>query len=747
MLPSPPPHPEDIRIGHKLVAGLGYSTVLADIDFETRSSAGFIWNENTHKFDPPYGSKKKGLQTVGMAAYSEHPSTEVICLAYNLKDGFGPRIWKPGEPNPLDLFIHVQNGGLLEAWNSAFEFYIWNNVCSRLYLFPPISYAQFRCAAAKSRACSLPSSLEKVGDVLNIKNKKLADGKRLLKRYSEPHKPTLRNKDIWNELINNPTDAKLMQEYNLRDILAESEVSAQIPDLLPQELEFWLADQRINRRGVKLDRKAIQDCIYLAEQAYAKYNAELPILTNGAVTSASQIARIMKWLNEHGTFSSSLDEEHINDLLKNPMLLSPVRRVLEIRQLIGSAAVKKLYAMINRLSNDNRMRDLFVYHTARTGRAGGDGVQPQNLPNNAGLTIHRCKNCKNHFKLKHCLDCPWCGTFPFDFDALKIEWNPEAVSDALKVISTRSLNLVELYFGDVISTISGCLRGMFIAADGHDFISSDYSSIEGVVLAALAGEEWHLEIYKTHGMMYEATAERITGTPFQEFIRTKKETGKHHPDRKIGKVASLASGYQGGLGAWIKFGADEFLTEDQIKRAVWSWRDANPKIVKMWKELEIAAHMATEHKGHEFSYRDITYLRKGDALYCRLPSGRYLTYHNPQLTPNSDRPGSLQLSFNGWNSNPSNGAIGWIRMSTYGGRLAENVTQAVARDILAHAIVNLEKRGFPVVLHVHDEIVCEVPEDKGSVEELESIMMELPQWALGWPIKAAGGWRAKRYQK
>lgn len=745
--PPPPPHQDDLRIGHNLIAGLSYSTVIADIDFETRSEAGFVWNPQTNSFDPPHGAKNKGLQTVGMAVYSEHPSTEVICMAYNLKDEFGARTWKPGEAAPIDLFFYLQSGGLLEAWNVAFEFYIWNNVCTRRYLFPPLNPDQLRCAAAKSRAFSLPGSLDKAGEVLKIKNTKMADGKRLIKSYCEPRNPTRNNASTWRYVEDTPEDAWAMQQYNLVDILAEAEISSLVPDLSPTELEFWLVDQRINRRGVRLDRKAIQQCIHIVEQAYTRYNAELPILTNGAVTSASQIARIIKWMKEYGTFTSSLDEEHLTELLSNPMILPPVRRVLEIRQLIGSSAVKKLYAMINRLSNDDRMRDLFVYHTARTGRAGGDGVQPQNLPNSAGMWSWKCVSCGKHSKSEKDITCPWCSAWPLILRDAKVEWNSKAVSDALEVISTVSLSCLELFFGEAIETISGCLRGMFIPAEEHDFISSDYSSIESVVVAMLSGETWREEVFRTHGRIYEMSASKISGISFDEFIRIKKDTGKHHELRKLGKVAELASAYGGWLGSWLNFKADEFLTEEEIIRSVKAWRNASPRIVKMWKELEIAAHMATAHRGVEFEYRQIIFKKVSDCLYCRLPSGRYLTYHKPYLCPNIDRPGTMQLSFEGWNTDAKKGAIGWTRLSTYGPRLFENICQAVARDILAHAIVNLEKRGYPVVLHVHDEIVCEVPEGQGSVEELESIMMELPQWALDWPIKAAGGWRAKRYQK
>src|SRR6185437_3526937 len=251
---------------------------------------------------------------------------------------------------------------------------------------------------------------------------------------------------------------------------------------------------------------------------------------------------------------------------------------------------------------------------------------------------------------------------------------------------------------------------------------------------------------------------KITGLPFEEFERYKKETGQHHPLRKkVGKVAELASGYQGWLGAWKNFGADEFFCEDEIKKSILAWREASPKIVEMWggqtranyiKEnfgLEGAVINAILMPGQEFKFKSISYLVQRDVLYCKLPSGRALAYHKPRLTPSDRRPGTYAISFEGWNTNPKNGAIGWIRMQTYGGKLTENVVQATARDILAHAIINLEKSGYHVVLHVHDEIVAEIPENWGSIEEFETIMSTLPDWAKNWPLKASDGWRAKRY--
>ena len=275
-------------------------------------------------------------------------------------------------------------------------------------------------------------------------------------------------------------------------------------------------------------------------------------------------------------------------------------------------------------------------------------------------------------------------------------------------------------------------------------ICSDYSAIEAVVLAQLAGEQWRIDVFNTHGKIYEMSAAKITGIPFDEIIDHKKRTGDHHPARgKIGKVAELASGYQGWVGAWKAFGADKHLSEDEIKSAVIAWRNESPAIVEFWRGLETAAHNAVMNPGHAYGYRDIAYKMSGDVLYCRLPSGRFIIYHNPRLVT-ADRFGKPVTKLT-YMRNDS--IYGWGRDDTYGGRLAENTVQAVSRDILAHAMPRLEAAGYKIVLHVHDEVAAEVPEGFGSVDELERIMGDLPAWAAGWPVRAAGGWRGVRYRK
>lgn len=691
----------------------------ATIDFETYSESGYVFNKSTRKWEALLNANKKGLQSVGTARYAKHPSTEILSLAYKLPDE-DIKIWIPGEPFPEDLFIFVGiKHRIIEAWNVSFERWIWEEIGVTRHDFPRIKSNQWRCAAAKSRAHALPGSLAEAGRVLQTEIQKDKEGIRLLNKFSMPRNPTAKDSRTRITVKDDPVDSVLLYKYNLQDVQAEIEISKRIPDLSPFELRVWQCDQEINHRGVQIDVLSVLNCINIIEQAHTKYNAELPALTNGSVTSSSQVARIKKWMSRLGVETDSLDEEHIIELLNCPLLLPQIRRVLEIRQLIGSAAVKKLYAMLNQVTWEGRLHDLFVYHSARTGRAAGAGVQPQNLPR---------------------------GAEGFD------------VEKALTIINRGRLQEVEEMYSNATSAVSNCLRGMFIAKPGHELIASDYSAIEAVVLAELAGEAWRQEVFRTHGKIYEMSASIITGIPFSEFIAYKERTGKHLEARKLGKVSELASGYGGWVGAWKAFGADSFMSDDEIKNAILTWREASPAIVEFWGGqkrnyqaeyygVEGAAIKAILYPGRVFYCRLIEFIVLDDVLYCTLPSTRKLTYHKPRIDLSTRRPGTYEISYEGWNTNPKNGVPGWVRQVTYGGKLVENITQAVARDILAHAMVNLEDAGYPIVLHVHDEIVVEVPVGSRTLEDFEKIMSTMPPWAQGWPVVAKGGWVGKRYCK
>ncbi len=819
----PPPLPVALRpAGTTVAAGMALATVVPDHDFETYSEAGFEWDEERQRWVRPYGAPKTGkpgLFLVGAENYTAHPTCEVLCYSYDMKDGRGKRFWRPGLPPPTDLFAYLAGGGVIEAWNTAFERWVWVNVCVPRYGWPPVPEGQWRCAMAKSRAHALPGGLKKAGEVLGLDTQKDGDGQRLLDKFSKPRNPTKgdprrRVLPLWTQedidaewarswrpgmtpgqerklrerILDDHKDTLALGQYNLTDIAAEAEASARSPDLTGDELAWWQADLAINSRGCQIDVQGVRNCIAVIEQAHARYNAELFALTG--IEAASMVEQLLGWLHARGVHLDSLDEENVQAAL-GWSLPPEARRVLEIRAAIGSASVKKVFAMLLRASAAGRLHDMYVFHGARTGRPTGEGPQPTNLPK-AGPDVIRCV-CGRHHCAGHKV-CPWCG-FPVAPGAKPGEWNPQAAEDALVAIATLSLDWVEHVFGEAMLAIAGVLRALFIAAPGHDLISTDLNSIEAVGLAKLAGEKWRIAVFRSHGKIYETSASMMYGVPLEEILGHKKATGQHHPLRQKGKIGELAFGYQGWVGAAQAF--DMPGTEDEIKSDILAWRRASPTIEWLWggqtkgKAAGIVRNallptydgdVADEHRlrARDDKWDDTTYyfgcegafiqaalapnvefpvtrldgtdvgivcVGKGDAVYVRLPSGRYLSYHRVRLEPATGGRTGMAISYEGWNSNPKNGPIGWIRMRTWGGRLVENYNQAICRDVFRHGCLNLERGGYPIVLHTYDESVSEVPEGFGSLEEYERLLTEPPPWASDWPIRAPDGWRAKRYRK
>lgn len=752
------------------VVGLGVSTQHASLDWETYSEAGFVWRPDLNKWTclPGAAQGKKGLPIVGAAAYAMHPSTEVLSLSYDLRDGIGKRRWRPGMPAPLDLFIYLARGGLLSGWNVSFEVWIWNYVCVRRYGWPPLDPRQVLDTMAKSRGWCMPGALGDASDVLQLVLGKDPEGMRLIKKLSIPRDPTKKDPRLRIRPEEDPVDGPKLWDYNDRDIEAEAEANSRLPDLDPVQMQSWRDDQAINRRGVMIDLPAVRACIAIINQATDRYVTELEAL---AGCKPSEVQQLQGWLHAHGVHLDSLDEEHVEEALTRE-LPPHCRRALEIRKTVGSASVKKVFAMLHQATPAARLHDLYKWHGARTGRPTGEGPQPTNLPK-AGPDVHRCgwafddqgrdthdgQGC-GRFHGAHTYVCPWCNTLRRPTAAR--EWSPGAAEDALLVIAAESLLLLQWFFGDAMLTLAGVLRGLFIAPPGHDFVSSDFTAIEGVVIACLAGEQWRIDVYANDGKMYLESASRAFGVPMQEMIDHQKRTGQHHPLRDKGKRMELGLGFGGWVNALRSPQIRYEGTDEELKEAVLKWRAASPALQQFWggqrvREggrwvthyfgLEGAAVQAVLNPGTIYSYRGIKYLVHDDVLYCRLLSGRRIPYHRPRLQETGLDYRGLALSFEGWNSNPKYGAMGWQRMSTYSGKLAENVVQATACDIQMHAIAQLQRAGYPIVLHTYDEVVAEVPEGFGSIEELEQIMCDVPDWAKGWPIKAAGGWRAKRYRK
>ncbi len=764
--------PSQLRAGTVIDhVGTSHSTVRPSMDFETYSEAGYVLLDGAVKGVGAQG--KGGLGVVGTGVYAEHPSTEVICLYYDLKDGKGRRGWWPGCPAPVDLLAHVANGGDIEAFNSTFEFFIWNFVCVRKYGWPPLAIEQCYCVMSMSRRWGLPGSLKNAAKAVGAVDKDESGGK-LIQKLCRPQSMTKTRRYVRHTIANAVEDHMGMFRYCEQDVATEDDLKSRIPDLTSYERAVWLEDQRINMRGVLVDGEALDACLRLQQDTAVYYTAELRQITNGEIQSPGEVAKIQAWLGQRGVKLFDLTSESVDEAIKGigeRLDLADCRRVLEIRQTLSSANVKKLAKLRHQLNSDNRLRNQYMYCGAeRTGRwsssAADDNASNSQLQNITakGPASRECEACGRIFGA-HLTDCPECGSFMcHDRD----DWTVDAVEYAINDIKRLPFAHVQHLWGNPIDLLCGCLRGLFIAKPDHDFICCDFSAVEAVALACLARCQWRIDVFRTHGKIYEMSASKITGVPFEEMMRYKKETGQHHPTRKkIGKVAELASGYGGWVGAWCAFGADAFMNEDEIKKNVLAWRAESPEIVEFWGGqfrqtgprlsdghpeyfgLEGAAVQAVLYPGQQFWANDISYGVHDGVLYCRLPSGRLLAYHDPKLVEMPGKwgkPASYSLTFMGFNSNPKNGARGWIRMETYGGRLCENVTQAVCADIQAEAILRAADAGYPTVMHTHDELCTEVPEAFGSVDELCTIISQPPEWANWWPLKAAG-WRHKRYQK
>lgn len=529
--------------------------------------------------------------------------------------------------------------------------------------------------------------------------------------------------------------------YNIQDVLTQAEVSNLCPPLSDYELKVWQLDQVINNRGVCVDMVTIEDCLWVIDTVCTKGDEELRRLTmdpatgKPAVNTIGQVQAIGMWVEANSkvklprtkTDKVSLTAAAVEKALKRKHMPDKVREVLVLRQKLGLSSVKKLFPMLQMADDENRVRGIFQYYGAlRTGRWSGRGIQPHNLKKPGDL---------------------------------------ETVEHTFARFHVRNPHLVN---ADSLKMVADAIRGMFVSAPGKELICSDYNAIEAVVLAEIAEETWRQEVFRTHGKIYEMSASKITGLPFEEFAEYKRINDEHHPYRgSIGKVAELASGFGGWINAWKNFGADKhFKTDEEIKEKIIAWRDESPKIVELWggqqrknphmwhftPELfgaEGAVVRAISQPGVPFPigrYVRAKYDKKLDVLNLILPSGRKLYYQQPRLEPIQDEWSGLtvfKITFMKFDT----GALGWHRSDTYGGRLVENMVQAIARDLLADAMLNVEAAGYPIVLHVHDEIVSEVPIGFGSIKEYEEIMARSPEWAKDWPVRASGGWRGRRYRK
>ena len=628
----------------------------------------------------------------GVYKYVEAADFEILMIAYSLNNGPVEIIdVASGEKIPKTFIDALKDKKVLKkAYNANFE-----RTCLAAAfgeLMPP---EQWECTMMKASMLGLPLSLDACSKALNLIEKKDNAGKALIRYFSLPCKPTKTNGERTKNLPEHDTDKwEAFKAYCIQDVKTEMAIGDKIAffDIPKHEKELWNLDQKMNDWGVLVDKQFVLNAIEIDEINKKRLVSEAINLTG--LNNPNSVAQLKAWIEaEVEGPIEKLSKDIIPELMKATDS-EIVKRVLTIRQEMAKTSVKKYEAMKSAICFDNRVRGLLQFYGAnRTGRWAGRLVQVQNLP-------------QNHIK--------------------QLEF-------AKFLVKENDLEGLEMFFGNVPDTLSQLIRTSFIAPEGSRYIVADFSAIEARVIAWLADESWRIDVFKTHGKIYEASASQMFKIPIENITKDL---------RQKGKIAELALGYQGGPNALLKMGALKMgLSESELSEIVSKWRAANKGITEYWYSIDAAATncvydcQPTSTK-HGINFR----LHKG-ILFIDLPSGRSLSYLRPRVEKSGFSGGS-KLTYEGMDQTTKQ----WRRQDTYGGKLVENIVQAVARDCLAYTMLKVAKAGYNIVLHVHDEIVIECPDDEGSLEEVLNIMREPIPWAKGLPLDGAG-FETKYYKK
>lgn len=620
------------------------------------------------------------LSDCGVHRYAASEQFEILLFAYSLNDEPTQIIdLASGEKIPDEIMEYLMDDSVIKtAYNAAFE-----RNCINRFLGLSLKPEGWRCTLVQASMLSLPLSLEGVGEALNLDKKKMSDGKDLIRYFCMPCRPTKANGGRTRNL---PSDApekwELFKTYCIRDVDVEKQIRNKlakfpIPD---REQKLYCMDQRINDRGIMVDQELIGHavaCDLLYKETVTKKAYEISGLEN-----PNSVSQLKDWLNEKGIEVDSLAKAAVEELVENTQ--GDVAEMMKLRLAMSKTSVKKYEAMERSVCPDGRVHGLLQFYGAnRTGRWAGRLVQIHNLP-------------QNHM---------------------------EDLELARSLVKEGRYDLVDLLYDSTPDVLSELIRTAFVARPGCRFIVSDFSAIEARVMGYLAGEGWVMEEFRGAGKIYEQTASKMFHIPIGEIT-------KGSPYRARGKVASLACQYGGAEGALISMGALNFVEEEELKGLVQSWRTANPHIVNYWYEIDGAVKAAVKERKMTKVGMVTVYYQSG-MLKIALPSGRVLSYVRPRMTVN--RFGSESVSYEGIGTNRK-----WTRIESYGAKFCENIVQATARDVLAEAMLRLEKKGFDIVCHIHDEVVLEVSEGSSSVEEVNEIMAVCPDWCEGLPLKAAG---------
>lgn len=628
----------------------------------------------------------------GLYRYAQDPEFKILLFAYQLNDD-PVRIvdLEQGEEIPGFIREALKSPDFIKhAYNAAFEWYCLNQAGYETPL------EQWRCTMIHGLYCGYTAGLEATGKAIGLPEdkQKLATGKALIRYFCVPAKPTKRNGGRrWNLPQHEPEKWQLFKEYCMQDVSAERAILDRLKLFpVPEEEEaLWRMDIRMNAFGVRVDTELVEGALYVDSVSSDKLRREAVELTG--LDNPNSTAQLLSWLEENDTQADNLQKATVSNLLKD-CPPGKVKRVLEIRQQLGKTSIKKYVAMQTAKCEDDRIRGLTQFYGAnQTGRWAGRLVQLQNLPRNYLSTLDYARN----------------------------------------LVKAKNFEGVKLLYGNIPDTLSQLIRTAFIPSEGHKFVVADFSAIEARVIAWLAGEQWVNEVFATHGKIYEATASQMFGVPVDRI----KKGNPEYSLRQKGKVATLALGYQGGTNALIAMGAlDMGLTEEELPDIVTRWRSANPRIRDLWYAVEQAAVEALQ-TGLPQGTHGLIFAPEVDLIYgqtfltVQLPSGRKLFYAKPFLQEN--RFGKLAVHYYQVGQKTKK----WEVSSTYGGKLTENIVQAIARDCLAETLRRIDARGLQVVFHVHDEVIVDAPMD-ATVEELCNLMAEPIPWAPGLILKGAG---------
>jgi DNA polymerase len=641
------------------------------------------------------------LKAVGSHRYAADPNTEILCLAYAVDDD-PVQLWIPGNPVPPEFIEAAADPRwLIAAHADHFETAIEKHVLAPRYGWPLVELERHRCTMAMALAAGLPARLSAAADALELANRKDGAGERLMHQTSKPRRARRDEDPTGTYWFDDPERLDRLYAYCRQDVEVERELHDRLLALSPTEHALWVLSSKINERGFCVDRKFAEAARRIAQAAAPEIDAELAKLTSGAITGINQVARLLRWLQSHGYAGKTLNKTAIERQLEKEDLSPSVQRVLELRLGGAQAAVKKIDALLARAGNDDRVRGSFRFHGAATGRWAGEGVQPQNLK-------------------KPVIE---------DLDA------------AIGAVATGDYNLVRKLYPRPLSVVGDCSRSMICAATGHVLIGADFSSIESRVLAWVAGEQWKLDSYRRFDATRDPRDEPYCITACKIFRVPDGTFDKNSPERNVGKTADLAYGYMGGLNAWRKFEPEKF-TDAEVEQFKKEWRTAHPAIKRFWHNIDRAAWTAVRERGRIASCGPVAFKCTGAFLQLKLPSGRKLSYPQPRII-GDEREQSVVFV--------DNSAAGQFRdcrygQGAYGGLWTENIVSGIARDLLAEAMQRIEAAGYPIVLHIHDELVCEVPIGFGSKKKFTDLMTRKPAWALELPI-AANAWTGPRYCK